>query len=294
MTNSIEQVIQSIKSEIQVNEDGKAWLSLRAVARLAGIEQSSLSRAFSTDAQKPSKLSKTLLEQGFDGDAQTEFLVSGIPDVVLPIILEYYAFSAGIYCTEIARLCFRAFSTIGVRLWLQDLNGWQNPESLKSECLTIADASITALLDIKAKSPVIYQYALNALDLKTETVNESLAIADTTSLVANRLSLAFNKHLKAFESIRSATSPEAFDSLKDAYSKLCEEFSELLATKTPQPKIEYVERIVYAPSTEYESSVAEKLEIMGLKMELAKAKQEIERLKAPKTTGLMRLNTEIF
>ncbi|MCC5640823.1 hypothetical protein LC593_34365 [Nostoc sp. CHAB 5844] len=39
-----------------------------------------------------------------------------------------YAFDAGRYCKQQARLVCKAFNRIGVRAWMQDIKGWNNPQ----------------------------------------------------------------------------------------------------------------------------------------------------------------------
>jgi phage anti-repressor protein len=103
------------------------------------------------------------------------------------------------------------------------------------------------------------------------------------SLVANRLGLAFNKQIKAFEAIQDATSPEAFDELKKAYYQLAVEHSELLKVKTAPPKVEYVDKI----HTQFVDNPEQVMEIGRLKM-------EIERLKSQTTTDSTELDDDIL
>jgi phage anti-repressor protein len=95
------------------------------------------------------------------------------------------------------------------------------------------DNLVKRLKEIEQLSPVLYQYALSSLG--GEPIQQSL----DASLVANRLGLAFNKQIKAFEILSDATSPEAFDKLKAAYYQLAKDYQSLmLANNVRMPSIE--------------------------------------------------------
>lgn len=137
-----------------------------------------------------------------------------------------------------------------------------------SEILQKAESAIRYLKEIEISNPIIYNLAVKALaPLHDQTPDLN------ASLVANRLGLAFNKQIKAFEAIQDATSPEAFNDLKKAYYQLAEQFSELLQAKTAPPKVEYVDKI----KVEYVDNPRQAMEIGQLKA-------EIERLKAQVTS----------
>lgn len=133
----IAQVIEQIKEEIQIDSNGQGKASIRAAARLADVQDSSLRRAFLTAALEPSALAKSIMEQGFDSAALELWSDQGIPDMGLAAICEYYAYDAGRYCKKQARLVCKAFARIGVRAWMQDIKGWtktstQQPEQTPS------------------------------------------------------------------------------------------------------------------------------------------------------------------
>ncbi|MBD2536636.1 hypothetical protein H6G97_48255 [Nostoc flagelliforme FACHB-838] len=85
---------------------------------------------------KPSRLATILGEYGFHPAELREWKTNGIPDVAIAIILEYYAYEAGRYCTKQARLVCRSFNTIGIRAWIQDLLGWTKPTSNSETAMT--------------------------------------------------------------------------------------------------------------------------------------------------------------
>lgn len=123
--SQIEQTIQAIQSEFRLDNEGRAYVSIRGAARLADIDAESIGKALRSADQKPSSLSEFLAEQGFRGADQTKWRNSGIPDTALALILEYYAYETQErYRSEQAKLCCRAFRAIGIRLWLQQSLNW--------------------------------------------------------------------------------------------------------------------------------------------------------------------------
>ena len=113
-----------IKNEIKINDDGKGTASIRGTARLAGVDDESVRKAVNSAASSPSKLSITLIEQGFSAADQILWKVEGIPDLAVAAIVHYYAYEAGRYCNDQAKLICKAFNAIGVRAWMQKLTGW--------------------------------------------------------------------------------------------------------------------------------------------------------------------------
>jgi phage anti-repressor protein len=154
-----------------------------------------------------------------------------------------------------------------------------------SEITQKAENCIFQLKEIEISNPVVYGLAVKALGVSVDQTPDLNA-----SLVANRLGLAFNKHIKAFEAIQDATSPEAFDGLKKAYYQLAVEHSELLKVKTAPPKVEYVDKI----HTQYIDNPQQVIEIGKLKTEIMQLKMEIERLKSQTATDSTELDDDIL
>ena len=99
---------QSIQSELKVNKQGKAFCSIRGAARLAGVDQSMLVQSLKTrEGTNPSKLATILINKGFKHEVFSE---TGITDIALAVILEYYAFHAGARCTQQAKNMLVAFN----------------------------------------------------------------------------------------------------------------------------------------------------------------------------------------
>ncbi|MEA5595741.1 hypothetical protein [Rivularia sp. UHCC 0363] len=131
---SLTGVVEQIKSEIEVDGQGRSKASIRATARLAGVDDESVRKVLFRAADlKPPKLAEILMSQGFKPADLNQWRTDGIPDMAIAIILEYYALDAGRYCTEQAKLAYKAFATIGVRIWMQQIKGWQQPTSQPQE-----------------------------------------------------------------------------------------------------------------------------------------------------------------
>lgn len=109
-----------IRSEFSVNDQGQAFASRRAIARLAGVSHVSIGNLLdkiAVNLDLPESL-EILGGQDFEG-------VNLIPDTVASRIIEYYAFDAKRYCTEQAKRVYKAFGAIGFRSWVQTELGWQ-------------------------------------------------------------------------------------------------------------------------------------------------------------------------
>jgi len=125
--SNLTQIIEQIKTEIKVDANGKGFASIRATARLCGVNDMALHKAFDSAYLEPSKLARTLMEQGFDGADLKSFSKNGVPDLAVSLICSYYAMDAGRYVTEQAKLVCKAFQAIGVRTWMQEITGYQKP-----------------------------------------------------------------------------------------------------------------------------------------------------------------------
>ena len=141
----IAEIIEQISQEIEVDANGQAKASVRATARLAGVDDESIRKALKSSADlAPSKLAKELMLQEFSAADLSQWRTDGIPDIAMPtaggyaiaIILKYYDYEAGRYCTKQARLVCRSFNTIGIRAWIQDKLGWTKPASNSETAMT--------------------------------------------------------------------------------------------------------------------------------------------------------------
>ncbi|MBD2451243.1 hypothetical protein H6G76_29755 [Nostoc sp. FACHB-152] len=147
----IAQIIEQIKQEIEVDASGKAKASIRATARLAGVDEKAIRHTLENAEQKPSKLALMLIQHGFQSAELKEWKTNGIPDIAIAIIIEYYAFEAGRYCNPQARLVCRSFNTIGIRAWIQEKLGWtkkeQQPEQPPTPALPPVEQRLQTLVE---------------------------------------------------------------------------------------------------------------------------------------------------
>lgn len=107
---------RNIADEITIREsDGVAVVSTRGAARLVGRDESTLREHFKGAGNKPSKMAEMLLDRGFEGAGVNQFSDEGIPDEALGVILKYYAYKAGRWCTQQAEYACDQFMDIGIR-----------------------------------------------------------------------------------------------------------------------------------------------------------------------------------
>ncbi|MEG4406404.1 hypothetical protein [Microcoleus sp. MON2_D5] len=141
--NAIFQLDNAISKELTVEADGKAYVSRRGIARLCGVDEKAIRLVLERSSYQvgaelnPLEWVESITKQGFKG-AELDLpnslkpLVGQsfeggalIPDTAATCIIEYYAFDAGRYCTEQARLVYRTFAAIGFRIWVQSELGWK-------------------------------------------------------------------------------------------------------------------------------------------------------------------------
>ncbi|WP_239005381.1 hypothetical protein [Gloeothece citriformis] len=106
--------------------------SRRAVARLVGVEHPSILKLLKRIASGNLKKSPSL--QPFAGQ---DFSDGNLPDILVAAIIEYYCFDSRAANRQ-AQLVYRAFATVGFRLWIQQELGWQKPLSQAEYLLSVA------------------------------------------------------------------------------------------------------------------------------------------------------------
>ncbi len=113
---------KEIQKEFSIDSDGKASASQRGTARLCGVSQPAIRKLLLklTDNLDVPEIFKSYAGYTFEGD--------NLPDVLVALIIEYYGFEAGRYCTEQAKLVFRSFASMGFRVWAQKQLGWQKQQ----------------------------------------------------------------------------------------------------------------------------------------------------------------------
>jgi hypothetical protein len=167
-----------VKKEFKLDENGQVFVSFRGAARICNIDHKALSHHFSGDL-KASKLAKTLTEQGFEVGS---FSQTGIPDTVLALVIEYYAFDAN-KTTQEALLACRAFAAIGIRVWIQQELGQQelikqenNLESKLDQVIGIISHQQKELQELKTqiKKQEVVSQTLKSYKGITNVLNTSL------------------------------------------------------------------------------------------------------------------------
>jgi hypothetical protein len=276
MSDSLMEVLSELKSEFKCDSEGKAFSSIRGVARLVGVDESSIREALSCAGFTMSKIAQKLMEQGFDGAGLTSFSKNGIPDIAIATILEYYTFDAGARCTEQAKKVLRFASRIGLRVVMQKAVNWQpaeQPKKVKSKLeqdLMMAaylqklfELQVALAHDLNWYSkafPVVYGLVLEmpeSADYKQAYHQSSLSKAsdeplEITSekyvpskdfqmskdltLMMNRMGLAYNKSLQTFKELEGITDPKNIDKVRKAYQNLLGEFDKLAKTHSESEK----------------------------------------------------------
>lgn len=126
----LEDIQEQIRKEIKVDAEGKGYASIRAVARLCGINHTTLLYALDISGQKsPSKLAQLLITQRFE---VVKFAEEGIPDIAISMIVKFYAWMNGNKCTKQAQQTDVAMSGMGTRVYLQKLAGWKPSATTES------------------------------------------------------------------------------------------------------------------------------------------------------------------
>lgn len=166
INSQMTEVLQGIRSEINVDTEGKGTITSNGLALLLGISHSLLN----CDRQ-PKKLAEMLTELGFDS-CDREFK-NGIPDVAVACIIKYYALYAQ-RTTENAKILLDAFSAVGIRAWFQDVVGFEKTKPLtKLEGYKEAQKAMEELI-------TLMEYASNKPGL--ENIHSFALEADSNAL----------------------------------------------------------------------------------------------------------------
>ena len=183
LNSQLTEVLQGIRSEIKVDTEGKASITKYGLAKLIGVSKDNL-----IGDRIAKKLAEMLTELGFElGDRMFE---NGVPDVAVACIIKYYALYAQ-RTTENAKILLDAFSAVGIRVWFQEMVGFEKPKPLtKLEGYKEAQKAMTELITLmeyasdKPGLENIHSFALEA-DSKALsgliTVDDIMAKTNTQS-----------------------------------------------------------------------------------------------------------------
>jgi hypothetical protein len=113
MTNLV--TFEDLRKEFQVDENGVAYCSRRAIARMTGKNLRTIRSLLQniSEGNLPHKMFKTVAVLVPEGDG-------AIPDTLASAIIQYYAFKG----SETAQNYLMAFSAIGIRSTAQKITGW--------------------------------------------------------------------------------------------------------------------------------------------------------------------------
>ena len=154
-----------IRQEFSIDENGQAYASQSAIARLCGVTQQAINQVLEKLATSKAP-SESL--QSFNGNDYMG--TSKIPDIVVAAIINHYAMYARKTTQEAKKvsLCFQA---IGIRAWIQTELGWQqpNPPTELSQDLMLADYAAQSLQEAGITKDIAQQIKLQTLILAYPT-----------------------------------------------------------------------------------------------------------------------------
>lgn len=111
-------------TQFKLQRDGTFRISIRGMAAMAGVDQSSLGRSLkSAKAENPLPCARSLVAQGFSPEAVSTWgETGGIPEAAAPFILEHYGITAASPSAQ-ARAVLLAFSRVGINAYLKERLG---------------------------------------------------------------------------------------------------------------------------------------------------------------------------
>lgn len=111
-------------TQFRLQADGTFRVSIRAMASMAGVDQSGLARSLkSAEDENALPCARSLVAQGFNPeDVSTWGETGGIPEEAVPFILEHYGITAS-SPSDRARAVLLAFSRVGVNAYLKERLG---------------------------------------------------------------------------------------------------------------------------------------------------------------------------
>lgn len=115
---------------------------------MVGVAHVTLIQAFQGGSLSGSKLIQMLMDAGFDDGSLASFAKDGVPDTAIAVIATYYGFEAGRNCTAKARSTVLAFSSIGIRTYIQKMVGFEEKQQTPAPILQV----VPSLSECKPKS----------------------------------------------------------------------------------------------------------------------------------------------
>jgi len=136
-------------SQFKLQTDGTFRISIRGMAAMAGVDQSSLGRSLkSAEAENPLPCARSLVAQGFCPEAVATWgETGGIPEDAAPFILEHYGITATSPSAQ-ARAVLLAFSRVGINAYLKERLGVsqvRDTQPVLPDVLTTVERSLALL-----------------------------------------------------------------------------------------------------------------------------------------------------
>ena len=177
-------IVQFCKAanEISVCEDGSVVVTVVGAARLTGVSSEAIRQTLKSGKQKPSKLAKKLIEQGFDGGKLLAMQRDGISDEAMAVIAYYYGHQAGQFCKPEAKRLSKQFDKLGSKATLLQLKGveseLQKPVKIEDEITIredgVAIVSIRGAARLAGVSDKALRNHFSGADLTSSKLTEKL------------------------------------------------------------------------------------------------------------------------
>lgn len=172
---------EEIRQEFTIDNDGIAYASQSAIARLCGVRQQAINQLLEKVAT--SKLPSESLES-FNG--KDYMGTSKIPDVLVAAIINHYAMYAR-NTTEQAKKVSLAFQAIGIRSWIQDELGWKPQQSKipMHEMLMLAELGAKSAINAGVDPEVAEQLKLEGM-MKLYPDSQELLTLQKNAIAASK------------------------------------------------------------------------------------------------------------
>ena len=223
---NIVSIPEEIKSEFSIDEDGKAFASRSATARLCGLKSHESIRNLLKNIAANKSLSKPL--QSFAGqDFQAR---QNLPDILVAAIVTHYAWKGREEAQSVALI----FQAIGIRTWIQQELNWQ---STPTEIIPVRDISDFEALKLNLRmdslNDIVRSFvdgcSTGRLDQLEKRLNSEISDRQQeTKQLKNQIErLALNNY----------TLKSKFDELFAKYEELQQNYAEILRQKEYRQKL---------------------------------------------------------
>lgn len=206
------------RSQFRIQPDGTFRISIRALASMAGVDATGLSRSLNSAVDENAlPCARTLLAQGFNPvDVNRWGETGGIPEDAAPFILEHYGITAANPSAQ-ARHFLLAFTRVGINAYLKEKLGLVQQQQAGQlgggDLIALADRTVNLLerlggVDARAQHQ-LRDMALNYVarqagggllvpQVEMLSLQEGFRdLAGATPAEASKLALKYGKAVKA-------------------------------------------------------------------------------------------------